>query len=148
VWLAKLAAGAVFVGAFLIEIPSWGSASLIEIVWTLIGVGVIGVSLYALPRVVADWKLAKRGQRGPAMTLLARGHIEREFLRLAQGFIILAVGIYAAITPSIVPGPVVISLTGLVITAGLLLLGVLVAVQSIRDRQRRTAAERILRREP
>jgi heme O synthase-like polyprenyltransferase len=135
----------VFVGVFLVEVPSWGNASLIEIIWTVIGLGAVAVAAHALPRVVGDWHIARDSNRF-ALRLIARGHVRREVIRLGQGAILLAIGLYACVTPSPAPGPVVVSLTGIILTAGLLAIGALVALESILDRRQRREAENLLRR--
>lgn len=146
-WLARGIAGLfVLFGATLIEVPSWGSANLIEIIWTATGVGMIAISLYALPRVVGDYVIVKRipGHYSTARTLLARGHIRREMIRLIQGLIVFIVGIYAVIQPNITPGPVVVTPFALVLTVGILALGALSGLQSLLDQRQRTLAERVL----
>jgi hypothetical protein len=146
-WLARgIGALALVFGATLIEIPSWGSANLIEIIWTATGVGMIAVSVWALPRVIGDWIIGRRipGHYSKARTLLARGHIRREIIRLAQGGIVLTIGIYAVVQPNPLPGPVVVSPFALVLTVGLLALGALTGLQSVLDSRQRTMAEHVL----
>ena len=146
VGIAK-ASAAIFmvVGATLIEVPAWGSISLIEALWTATGLGMIVLSLWALPRVVEDWIITRRvpGHYSEARTLLARGHIRREAIRLVQGAIVTAVGLYASLVPG-VTDPVVVTPATLVLTAGLLSLGALSGLQTILDRRVRNAAEALI----
>ena len=136
--------GAVLAATILVPIPQWGTVSLIEAVWTLVGIIAIMFSLWNLPRVVVDWVLARHatgGQWTAARILIARGHIRRELIRFAQGVIIFAIGVYADIQPNLVPQ---VTILGLIITAGLVLLAGLVALQSYLDRIQRKQAEEVL----
>ena len=134
-------------GATLISIPQWGDATLIELLWFLTGVMMILIStVYSLPRVYGDYVLTTRvpGAFTAGAVILAYGRIRREVVRIAQGFIVLTIGAWACLTPSPLPGPAVISLTGLVLTIGLFLLGLLTALQSVLDRRDATHVEDVL----
>ncbi len=137
---------AVLMGSTLIEVPSWGTVTLVEALWTLAGVLMVAVSLWALPRVVGDYTLTRRvpGHYSLARTLLARGHVRREALRLVQGIIVVTIGAYATLATPPQPGPSYISPVGIVLTAGLILLAAITAVQSILDRRQRDQAERLI----
>lgn len=124
----------------LIEIPSWGPASLIEIIWLTIGLSVIVFSTLGIPETIRLWKAAV-GQRDAVMVTIAGGYVRRESIRAANGFVIAAIGVYGCTVGQARPGPVVVSPVGLVLTSGLLLIGALIALQSVLDRtqQRRVA---------
>lgn len=146
-WAARgIAAVAILFGATLIEIPQWGDANLIEVVWLITGILMILVSLWALPKVIGDYFITQRipGHYTVARTLLARGHVRREVIRFAQGGIVTFIGVYAVLQPPPVPGPALVSPFALVLTAGLILLGALTAVQSVLDSRQRAIAEQIL----
>jgi hypothetical protein len=123
----------------LIEIPSWGTASLIEIVWTLCGVAVIVFSVYGIPYTISLWRTAVQ-QGDEVMEILAGGYVRRESFRVIQGVLIAAIGVYGCVIGQPRPGPVVVSPVGLFLTCGLLLIGATIAAQSMLDRrqQRRT----------
>jgi len=132
---------------FLIPIPSWGDVSLIEAIWTAVGMVALFASLWSMPKVVVDFVVAKHapsGKMAEARVMLARGHIRRECIRLAQGAIILLIGLYADFQPQPYSK---ITLVGLFLTLGVVALAALVAVQSLLDRRQRDAAERVLAEE-
>ena len=136
---------AALLGTLLIPIPQWGTVSLIEGIWTLVGIVAVIVSLLSMPKVVVDYvvtKHAPRGKLADARTLLARGHVRRELIRLSQAFIILAVGLFADFQPNPLTS---ITLTGLALTSGLVALAALVGLQSMLDRMQREQAEALLR---
>lgn len=137
---------AVLMGTTLIEVPSWGTVSLIEALWTLSGVLMLAVSGWAFPKVLGDYVVTRRvpGHYSDARELLARGHVRREAIRIAQGVIVLGVGLFAVFTEPVTPGPVVTTPLGLVLTAGLFALALLTAAQSILDRRQRDQAERMI----
>jgi len=132
------------VGALLIPIPQWGTVSLIEAVWTLVGLVAVIVSGLSTPKVLVDYIVAKHAPPSAlsdARVLLARGHVRRELIRLAQGLIILGVGLFADLTPNPFTS---ITLAGLVLTTGLVSLAALVALQSTLDKIQRAQAEELL----
>lgn len=124
----------------LIEIPSWGPASLIEVIWLAIGLAVIVFSTLGIPETLRLWKAAV-SQDDSVMITIAGGYVRRETIRAATGLVIALIGVYGCIVGPPLPGPVVVSAVGLVLTCGLLLIGVLIAAQSVLDRtqQRRVA---------
>ncbi len=124
----------------LIEIPSWGSASLIEIVWLFTGLAVVLFSTLGIPEAVNLWKVAIY-QGDELMITIASGYVRREAIRTFNGLVISGIGLYACLAGQSRPGPVVVSPVGLVLTSGLLLIGFLIALQSVLDRaqQRRVA---------
>jgi hypothetical protein len=135
---------AALIGALLIPIPQWGDVSLVEAVWTLVGVAALVVSMISLPKVTVDFIVAKHAhpsQLSDARVLLARGHVRRELIRLAQSLIILAIGIFADVTPNPFRS---VTLTGLVLTIGLIGLASLAALQSLLDKVQRDQAEALL----
>lgn len=135
---------AALLGALLIPIPQWGDISLIEAVWTLIGVAALVVSLISLPKVTVDFIVAKHAppsRLADARVLLARGHVRRELIRVAQAMIILGIGVFADVTPNPFHS---ITLTGLVVTVGLVGLAALAALQSLLDKVQRDQAEALL----
>lgn len=135
---------AALMGTLLIPVPQLGNASLIEIIWFVVGVLALTFSAMSLPSVIGDLAVARAAKPSPvaeARVLLARGHVRREVIRLAQATIILAIGGYSMVQPNLVQG---VTLMGLVLTTGLVLLAALVAVQSGLDRQQRKHAEQVL----
>jgi hypothetical protein len=133
----------------LIPVPQWGTASLIEIIWFVVGLCAFIFSMVAMPKVVTDYVLSRdaadRGSKvGKARLLLARGHVRREVIRLIQSGIIMGIGAYALVQPNLFTK---ITPSGLILTIGLVALAVLVAFQSLLDRNQRRHAEDVLDRE-
>ncbi len=131
-------------GTTLITIPQWGTATLIEILWLVTGIIMVGVAgVYALPRVYGDYVITSRVPDAftPSAVIIAKGRIRRELIRIAQGVIVFCIGAYACLVPSPIPGPAIISLTGVILTVGLFMLGLLTAVQSVLDRRDATNVE-------
>lgn len=116
-------------GVTFIEIPSWGNATLIEAVWLLTGVAALGFTLAHLRQLRDDHSLASRTDR-PVLRRIAFGYYRRELIRLVAGGIITAIGVYATVEPSAVPGPARVSLVGLFITAGFVAIAAANAVAS------------------
>ena len=136
---------AALLGALLIPIPQWGDVSLIEAVWTLVGLVALLVTLWSLPKVTVDFIVAKHAPVSPlaeARVLLARGHVRRELIRMAQALIIVGIGVFADLTPNPLTS---ITLTGLIVTLGLVSIAGLASLQSVLDKLQRDQAERILR---
>lgn len=120
----------------LIQIPSWGSATLIELIWTSIGFAVVLLTLLSLPDIVRDWAAALRSG-SELIETLALSYIRREILRNVQGAVIAAIGVYVSVTPSLAPGPAVTTVSGLILTVGLLAIGFITGLQSFLDRRTR-----------
>jgi hypothetical protein len=137
---------AALASSLLIPVPQVGNVSLIEAIWTLVGMAAVLVSLYSLPRVISDYVISRHEEAvNPPLTtarvLLARGHVRREVIRLAQGLIILSIGVVADLQPNPFQS---ITILGLVVTMGLVGLSALVVAQSILDRVQRRQAEELL----
>lgn len=128
----------------LIPVPQWGNISLIEAIWVAVGLVALAISTVSIPKVVADYVLSRHAPPSPlgdARILLARGHVRRELIRTAQAWVIILVGIVAALTPNPLTS---VTLTGLAVVTGLVSLAALVALQSLLDKFQREHAESIL----
>lgn len=123
----------------LIQIPSVGSASLVEIIWLTTGLAVVFFSASGIPETIRLWNTAL-SQDDALMQVLAGGYVRREAIRVVQGVVIAAIGVYGCLTGPAIPGPVVVSPVGLVLTCGLLLIGLTIAVQSVLDRHQQSRA--------
>lgn len=135
---------AALLGTFLIPVPQWGNVSLVEAVWLAVGVIALFVSSISLPKVIVDLIVASHAPPSilaSARVLLARGHVRRELIRWAQAWLIVGIGIVAALTPNPLTS---ITMTGLTIVLGILGIGGLVALQSLLDKVQREHAEAIL----
>lgn len=127
----------------LIRVPSYGTVSLIEFIWTMTGLITILYCVFQLRR--AEFRLydVKRSGRNGSMILLAKGYVEREIVRVLQGVCIFGIGIYADVQTA--PGGVnYITPAGIVITFALFMLGVLVVFQSVSDAMRAKKVSNVL----
>ena len=126
-----------------LTIPAWGTLSLIEAAWLVAGAGVLLLALLGLRRALLDYEaalLAFESKTVLAARVLARGQIRHEVIRMLESFIILSLGIYAVTLPQ----PASISLSGLLISGGLITLAFLIALQGYLDKRQREEAERVL----
>lgn len=122
-------------------VTHWGNASIIEMIWTAIGV--VGVwyaqhnirdarkYIVALEKLNGD-KLPEHEQ----LSIIAFGHFRNEILRMAVFAVICMVGVLAMITPS-ASGSMHVSTTGLIVTFGLFTIGVLEIIKSALDKRQR-----------
>ena len=127
----------------LIEVPQWGNVTLIEAVWLCSGLLAFTLAILRLPLLWRDARAARR-VREKDLYVLARGYLRRELVRIWQALTIIIIGFYASVQPPAIPGPARISVTGLILTGGLLALGLLVALQSFLDWRDRAEVKRIL----
>lgn len=127
----------------LIEIPQWETINLIEAIW--LGSGLLALSFAALrtPALLRDYRDALIANE-PDICIIARGYLRREIIRIAQAICVVGIGTYAAQEPPLTPGPAQISVTGLVLTAVLILISLLVALQSFFDWRDRGDIRRIV----
>ena len=131
----------------LIEIPEWGTVNLIEAVWLFSGLLAFACAALRAHPLVSDYRIANSiGEKD--LNVIARGYMRREFIRLAQASIIIAIGAYGAHEPSALPGPARVSTTGLIITAGLISISFFVSLQSVLDWRDREKVNWILESRP
>lgn len=116
----------------LIEIPEWGSISLIEILWLASGMFALGVSSMRIMPLWSDYQLTKQLDHKD-LCIIARGYLRREILRIVTALIITFIGVYTVVTYPAMPGPARVSVAGILITAGLFLISLIVSIQSILD---------------
>lgn len=127
----------------LIEIPQWGTLNLIEAIWLFSGLVALGFALLRIRSLWGDYMATKKiGQDD--LCIIARGYLRREAIRIAQAITIIGIGIYAGLDPPAIPGPARTSITGLVLTAALILVSALVSIQSLLDWRDREEVRRIL----
>jgi hypothetical protein len=129
----------------LIEIPSWSNATLVELIWLFSGILAFTIASMRLVPLVRDLNLAKLIGEDD-LCVIARGYLRRETVRMAQASCIIGIGIYSSITAPGVPGPARTTVVGLVITAALILISLLVAFQSYLDWSDRKEVQRIIKR--
>lgn len=128
----------------LIEIPQWGTTTLVEAVWLSFGLFALAVSGLRIRSLWGDYRDAIAiGE--PDLYIIARGYLRREIIRITQSCCISSIGLYAAQAAPTVPGPAQISFVGLVLTGVLISVALLVALQSIFDWRDRTQIQRIIR---
>lgn len=126
----------------LIEIPSWGPATLIEIIWLASGILALVAAGLRIRPLFGDFLFA-RASRERDLYVLARGYFRREVIRIGQGLAIASIGVYTVQQPSLIPGPARTTVTGLVLTAVLIVISLLVTVQSVLDWRDREEVRRL-----
>lgn len=130
----------------LIQIPSVGNASLIELIWTASAVLGLVVVVPSLFDTLHSRPAPARFDAGPdrvAAASLVRDYIRRETLRLGKLLILLAIGIYGDVTPPFVR-PVTVSTVGILVTVGLFIVGIEAGAQSLLDRHTRIKIRHLL----
>jgi SNF family Na+-dependent transporter len=114
----------------IIEIPQWGHITLIEILWTTIG-------LFTVIFVLAMLRIVTLGMLGTPKGTIERdasvAYVRREIVRLLQGLCIFGVGVYVTFFAASPPGPAFITIPGLAITIALFGIAGSVVLQSILD---------------
>ncbi len=127
----------------LIEVPAWGTMTLIEAVWLASGLLALIVTGRHLFPLYDDWRVAKSTGR-PVLEKVAWAYVRREIIRMAQGLCLVTVGAYAALQEQAIPGPAVVTITGLVLTVILLILALLISLQSVMDWRTRGEVQDLL----
>lgn len=115
-----------------IEIPSWQTVTLIEALWLASGLMALAFASLRIHPLWVDYELTKRLDQED-LCIIARGYLRREVLRIVTGAAITIIGVYAVSTNSLVPGPARVSVAGLLITASLFLISLIVSLNSILD---------------
>lgn len=131
------------IGQTLIEIPAWGTLTLIEAIWLVSGLTAMIFAGSHIRPLYDDWALARDSGR-PVLTAVAGGYLRREIVRLAQGVCLASIGVYAALEPPAIPGPAFVTPVGLVLTGVLLTVSLLVSVQSGWDWRTRHEVQRLI----
>lgn len=128
----------------LVEIPQWGSITLIELIWLLSGVVAAGFTGSHLSALWKDYRAAKTTSNKVIM-IMSRDYLRREVLRSLEAALILGLGGYAGVSDPPVPGPAFITIVGLVLTGVFLLIGTFVSIQSYWDWHSRKEIKEILK---
>jgi hypothetical protein len=121
-----------------VPLPQWGSANILEISWTMAGLVVLLVAVpnYLEVRGTLATRLVRvPTENRPIATIIVGGYVRREVLRMFKGALMVVLGVVGMWQPN--PTPSLASYTGLVLTAGLFVLGLTVAAQSLLDRRDR-----------
>lgn len=105
------------IATWTVEIPQWGSATLIEVLWFASGIMAMAYCVAHVNALVDDYllTLGLREDR-PQLRVAARGNLRREGVRFVIGGMIAGLGLYSMLQPAVVPGPARISFVGLLIT--------------------------------
>lgn len=129
----------------LITVPAVGSANLIEILWTLIGLAGLGVVLPNLWAAINGMDVLGRtpADERAAAAVLIKGNIRRELLRVLKLLLIVLIGI-VAMAQTQPPGTNKTTITGLILTGVLFSVGVIISLQSILDKRDSRKARAIL----
>jgi hypothetical protein len=133
------------VSVTLIEIPQWGSATLIEVIWLLSGLLAFVFTNLRLPSLWHDYRDTTE-MHEEDLCLIARGYLRREAIRLLQSICIVSIGLYSVSQDPATPGAARVSIAGLILTAGLIMVSLLVAAQSYLDWRDREDVRRIITR--
>ena len=130
-----------------ITVPTYANASMLEIIWTIIGVLAIIVVSYNILDVYKDVKIVnfyKLETHQKAARILVLSYFRREIIRLGEGIIVTVIGILAVITPNVTTK---ITTSGLVLTSGIFIIGFSIGLQSYLDRLSRNLVKNLLREE-
>lgn len=127
----------------LIEIPSWGTMTLIEAIWLASGLLALIFTIFHIGPLYDDWRVSKLTGR-LVLSKVAWGYVRREIIRMAQAVCLTTIGVYAAVTEPVTPGPAVVSVVGLVLTGVLLCLAFLVSLQSLLDWRTRSEVQDLI----
>ncbi len=124
---------------WVVRIPEWGNANILEILWT-------GIGLVTLLIVTWNYSGAKQDLVVPARLedeyareaaeMIRRGYIRREAVRFVTALLILATGVTGDVVAS-ARHPTVTTLTGLVTTTAFFLIGLMTTAQSFFDQRDR-----------
>jgi len=131
----------------LIRIPEWGSATILEIIWTLIGATTLAVVTWnfagAKANLITPVDLEDSYERDAA-GVIRRGYLRREAVRFVTALMILSTGITGDVIHS--PTSRFTTITGLWLTAAFFIIGLLNVVQSILDQRDRHEVRALLLR--
>lgn len=126
--------------AYLLNVPTWGSATLFEMLWLVAGIIalVVGVGnivdahrdLLSLPHAPT-----KDSVRREMLEIVAKGNITDEALRLVIAAMIVTTGTIGVVTPNPAGGRV--TLTGLAVTMCLVAIAIVSAARGIVHTHRR-----------
>lgn len=121
------------------RVPEWGTVTLVELIWLVLGVLGVAITAAALVLIARDRRVfyANIGTgldptRREAVHLLWRSHLLREAGRVFQMTIMLSIGAWACTQPPLVR-PTITTPTGLIITFALFVWAAFAAGQSIAD---------------
>lgn len=142
---------------YLITVPSWRNATILEAVWLLSGLVSLVVSLWNVRDAyrdmvaLAEWARDKRMHElhFNMLRLVAGANVRDETFRIAVSMLIVAVGFVGVFTPNPLNGTT--TLTGLFVTVALVGIAVMTVVRGVLDvRLRRRlyvmAGQRLTRR--
>jgi hypothetical protein len=133
----------------LIDVPHWGNATLMEVLWLISGAV---AAYFTLLNVVDSWKdqrllVAIRADRSVhdrhyrMIELSAQGRLSSQLSRMAIALLIVATGLVGIATPNPVHGKT--SLTGLTVTVALVAISALTATRSFLDLRQRNQLYRL-----
>jgi hypothetical protein len=131
------------IASTLIEVPQWENATLIEVIWLVSGLFALTLTLLRLPVLLRDYRYAQERGDGD-LCVISRSYLRREIVRIAQAGAVIAIGVYAVLSPPLVPGPARISLVGLWLTGTLISISLLIGLQSFLDWRDREKVNKII----
>lgn len=129
----------------LIEVPEWGTANLIEILWLFSGLMALSFAGLRIRPLWIDYQLSKRLGYDD-LRIIARGYLRREALRVVTAASIIFIGSYTCLVDSVVAGPARVTVGVLIITAALFVISLIVSVNSILDWRDRALTIEIVNR--
>lgn len=129
------------------HVPQWGNATLLEILWTLIGLGILAVTVPNYFSIRKDLRVPaalseKREQL--AAKVIVEGHIRREMLRILKGMTIVTIGLISMWVPNEPHHATTIGGVDVITTVGFFTIGILIAVQSYLDKVGRNVVHELL----
>lgn len=112
---------------------AWGNASLIEIIWTVVGVIGLIVTGFTLREGLKDLKVVNRIERRNIYKTQAIFNLWQEEIRMIKMLIVAATGAFAMTQPPAHSTPTKIALSTLLTVIGLILIVILTVIQSLLD---------------
>ena len=116
----------------LIDIPSWGRVTLIEILWLASGLMALTFASLRVKPLWVDYTITKHLDQQD-LCIIAYGYLRREVLRIITASSITFIGIYVCVTTPVTPGPARVTVTGLILTACLFVISLIVSLNSVLD---------------
>lgn len=129
----------------LIEVPAWGSATLVEILWLASGLMALLFSSLRIRPLWLDYQVTKRLKQED-LCIIAFGYLRREILRIVTAIDIALIGLWYVANSSPIPGPAKLTIGGLLITVGLFIISLIVSVNSVLDWRDRNNTIEIVRK--
>ena len=108
------------------------NASFIEILWTIITLVCLATSSIGWGEARGDLRAVKQMGKGGPYLIVARAHVRHEIVRVVTQVVFVGVGVWAMFTPTTIRPTV--TLYNLIASIAFVIVAVLLAFSSLRDR--------------